>query len=269
MPFPRPLRTALLVLATAVASDVAAAQEATVYDVSVRANASRTELAALVDSLQRQIAASGSGSRRRALEQDLDIQLRRLASGDLRPGDRILLRIRPELPTQEAATIKEDTTLVTPQLTVEIPGLPPISMRGVLFADVDAHLRREVRAVIRNVRVTAVPLVSIGVLGSVTRPGYFLVPVSASVTEALMVAGGPLADADPNGLVLQRGGQEHWNRAIMTAASQRQVSLISLGVHDGDVLVVKRVAAPIDRTSTLSILSFVLQGVLILTQLRN
>ena len=244
------------------------AQAQSVYDVSVRAMADRRELTSIADSLEREIARSGvSSRRRRELQADLELQRQRLAVGDLAPNDRILLRVSSDTPRQDALVPQQDTIVVTPESTVQVPGMPPISMRGVLRSEVEVYLRNQIQAVIRNARVSAVPLVSIGVLGSVTRPGYFSVPITASVTEAIMAAGGPTADADPNGLELQRGGRARWNRATMTAASQRQVSLASLGADDGDALVVGKASAPLDRTTAFSIVAFLLQGVVIVTQL--
>ena len=263
----RLLRFALLILAAAVSSE-ARAQTQSVYDVSLRALATRSELSGIVDSLDREIGRS-SGGRRRMLQADLETQRQRLIVGDVAPGDRILLTVRSELQRQDSLTPRHDTIVVTTESTVQVPGLPAISMRGVLRSEVETHLRDQIHAVIRNARVSAVQLVSVGVLGSVTRPGYFFVPITASVTETIMAAGGPSADADPNGLVFQRGGRDIWNRATMTAAAQRQVSLASLGTDNGDVLLVNKNATQIDRTSAITIISFVLQSFVIVTQLRS
>ena len=263
------LRSAILIFTVALPS-VVGAQEQSVYDVSVRALANRRELIALSDSLEKGIERPGlSDKRRRAMRTDLVDQRQRLATGDLSPGDRILLRVFFDTPGRDSSSQGQDTVVVSSESTIKVAGLPPISMRGVLRSEVESYLLSQVTAVIRNARVTAVPLVSIGVLGSVTRPGYFLLPITSSITEAIMASGGPSADADPNGLVFQRGGREHWNRATMSAAAQQQVSLAGLGADDGDVLVVKRISAPLDRNFLLGALGFLLQGVFIITQLGN
>jgi len=265
----RLLRSAVVLLFAALPS-VVCAQEKTVYDVSVRALANRRELTALTDSLEREVVRPGmKDSRRRSIQKDLDLQRQRLTTGDLAPGDRVLLRIFFDTPAQDALPTRQDTVTVTSESRIKVAGLPSISMRGVLRSEVETYLFGQISAVIRNARVSAVPLVSIGILGSVTRPGYFLVPITSSVTEAIMTAGGPSIDADPNGLVFQRGGREHWNRAVMTAAAQQQVSLGSLGADDGDVLVINKISAPLDRNFLLGALGFVFQGVLIATQLGN
>jgi hypothetical protein len=266
LPF-RPLHYALLIAFAALPS-VTRAQEQSVYDVSIRALANRRELMALVDSIQREISRPGTSARkRRLLQTDLEVQRQRLSTGDVAPGDRILLRVLSEALRQDSVTSRPDTVIVSAESTVQVRGLEPISMRGVLRSDVEQYLRDQITAVIRNARVTAVPLVSIGVLGSVTRPGYFFVPITSSVTEAIMASGGPLVDADPNGIVFQRGGRNRWNRATMAAAQQQQVSLAALGTANGDVLLITKAPSPLDRTTALGIVGAIMQGVLIVTQL--
>lgn len=202
------------------------------------------------------------------MQEDLDTQRRRLAIGDMTPGDRILLRLSLDATRQDTVGTRQDTLVISSESTLRLAGLPPIPMRGVLRSEVESHLQAQVTAVIRNGRVTAVPLMSIGVLGAVARPGYFFVPVTASVTEAIMAAGGPSTEADPNGLVLMRGGQPRWDRATMTAAVQQQVSLAGLGADDGDVLLISKSSTPLDRGFLLGALGFVLQAVFIVSSLR-
>jgi protein involved in polysaccharide export with SLBB domain len=141
-------------------------------------------------------------------------------------------------------------------------------MQGVLRSEVEGHLRSQISAVIRSARVSAVPLLSIGVLGAVTRPGYFWVPVTASVSDAIMVAGGPATDADLKSLVMLRAGKEQWSRATMTAALQRRISLGSLGADDGDVLSLSKAAAPLDRNFLMGALGLALQSVFLFSTLR-
>lgn len=264
----RILRTALLFCTIALPS-VVAGQGRSVYDASVRALAGRRELTALADSLARAMTQPGvSDARRRAMQEDLDIQRQRLAIGDISPGDRILVRMALDGMRQDTSGTRQDTLVISSESTIDVAGVPPISLRGLLHSEVERHVQSQITAVIRNARVSAVPLMSIGVLGSVTRPGYFFVPVTASVTEAIMAAGGPSVEADPNGLVLQRGGRPQWDSATMTAAIQQRVSLAGLGADDGDVLLMKKAPGSLDRSFLLGALGFVLQGVFIVGSLR-
>jgi len=237
------------------------AQELTVVEVSLRALASRTELTALADSIERALARSGiPDKRRRAMSADLERQRQRLAIGDILPGDRILLRYVTE-------TARQDTVVVSPESMLALSGMPPIRMGGLLWSEVESHLRDQVSPLVLNARVSAVPLVSIGVLGSVTRPGYFLVPITASIAESIMAAGGPTADADPNGIAMKHGGRDRWNRATMIAASQNQLSLASLGATNGDAFIVNKASPPFDRGFLIGVVGLLLQGVLIATAL--
>lgn len=264
----RLLRSAILLLAVMLPS-VLPAQRESLYEVSTRGLAGRRELTGIVDSLERAITQPGvSQSRRRGMQKDLEDQRRRLAVGDFVPGDRILLRVFTDAPQRDSGSTQPDTVLISPELTVRVAGLPPISLRGVLRSELESHLFSSVSAVIRNARVSAVSLVSIGILGAVTRPGYFYVPVTSSVTDAIMTAGGPSPDADPKGLMYLRGGRELWNRSTMAAASQKQVTLASLGADHGDVLVIDKVSPPVDRNFVIGALGFVIQSVFFITQIR-
>jgi hypothetical protein len=264
----RLLRSAILLLAVMLPS-VLPAQRESLYEVSTRGLAGRRELTGIVDSLERAIMQPGvSESRRRGMQKDLEDQRRRLALGDFVPGDRILLRVFTDAPQRDSAGTRPDTVLISPELTIRVAGLPPISLRGVLRSELESYLFSTVSAVIRNARVSAVALVSIGVLGAVTRPGYFYVPFTSSITDAIMTAGGPSPEADPKGLLYTRGGRELWNRATMAAAAQKQVTLASLGASDGDVLVIDKVSAPVDRSFVIGAIGFVLQSVFIIAQIR-
>lgn len=257
---PRLLRLAFLLTAVAVPS-VSGAQELTLYDVSLRALASRQALTSLVDSLERKLAQPGVSMRtQRVLRADIETQRQRLSLGDFAPGDRILVRYATE-------QIRQDTVMVSPGSMVGLSGMPPISVRGVLWSEVENHLRDEIRPFLVNAQVSAVPLISIGVLGSVTRPGFFLVPITSPISEALMAAGGPTTESDPDGVFLKHSGRDRWDRATMLAATQNQLSLATLGARNGDVLVVNKSAPPFDRTFMLGVVGLVLQGVLIVTAL--
>lgn len=270
-PVHHPLRTALAVLrcllrpalflVAVLSPGVALAQGLTIVDVSKRALANRGELTALADSLGRELSRPGLPNRRRLeIVADQARQRQRLATGDLVPGDKILLRYTTDSPRQ-------DTAVVSSELVISLPGIPAIRMVGVLWSEVEDHLREQLRPFVRNTQVSAVPLVSIGVLGAVARPGYYLVPITAPISEAIMVAGGPTTDAAPDGIAMKHAGRDRWNRATMIAASQNQLSLASLGAANGDVLLVTRASLPMDRGFLLAVVGLMVQGVLIVTAL--
>jgi protein involved in polysaccharide export with SLBB domain len=232
-------------------------------EIAIRKGATRAELTAIADSLERVLGQMASTDRRRPLVQsDLSEQRRRLVEGDLRANDRLLVKFQAEVQ-------QVDTVTVSPTLGVAIARLAEIPIRGVLFSELDTHLQSQVDRYVRNAKVTVVPLVSVGVFGSVTRPGYYLLPQTATLAEALMTAGGPVADADAGGVMLKHGGSDRWTVNQMTAALQSQLSIAALGAENGDVLEIGRRTAPYDRTFVFTAAGLVLQLLLTLTIIRG
>jgi protein involved in polysaccharide export with SLBB domain len=232
-------------------------------EIAVRRGATRAELTAIADSLERVLAQLPATDRRRALLQaDLLEQRRRLAVGDLRANDRLLVRF-------QADAQQVDTVTVSSTLGITVARLAEIPVRGVLYSELDAHLQSQIDRYVRNARITAAPLVSVGVLGSVTRPGYYLVPQTATLAEAVMTAGGPIAEADAGGVMLKHGGSDRWTPNQMTAALQAQLSLSALGAENGDVLEIGRRTAPYDRTFVFTAAGLVLQLLLTVTIIRG
>lgn len=234
-------------------------QDRRLHDTAVQAYASRAELRGLADSLDRVAETpSSSGRQRESARATADIVRRRLAEGDVRPGDRLLVRVGTD-------QMRGDTVVVTPAVGVVLAGIPELSLQGALLSELQVTLQGQVERFVRNAKVSIEPLRSVGILGAVTRPGYYLLPISGSATDAIMAAGGPTAEADPNGIIVRRGGKVRWTRTDMTAATQRQLSLASLGVETGDLITVDRLSPPIDRGFVLTVAGFALQAVFAVT----
>jgi protein involved in polysaccharide export with SLBB domain len=254
----RTLLTPPLFLLAAISLDLHA-QRPSFRDVARRALASRSELVGLVDSLEATLPALDPKARSLAMAA-IASERQRLAEGDFRPGDRILLRVASE-------SVRTDTITVSGATTLAVSGVPDLPLRGVLRSELSGHLQEQLDRFVRNARVTALPLVSVGVLGSVARPGYYLIPSSTPITEALMAAGGPTSEADPSGIMLRHGGRDAWSRTEMVAAAQGQLSLASLGTVSGDVILVNRLPPPVDRTFFLAVSAIVLQGIVTIAAL--
>lgn len=254
---PRSLRLLLWLGALPLAN--ASAQYTDLRSVAGRALATRVELQAMVDSLD--VAAAKANPRQRGRLQAIVIdERRRLQDGDFQPGDRILVRVSTE-------SVRADTITVSSQYSAQIPGVPDIPLRGILRSELEQYMQDQLDRYVRNARVSATPLVSIGVLGSVMRPGFYWISATSSISEAVMVAGGPMTDADPQGMSVQHGGKDLWSRTEMVAAIQTQMSLGSLGVRAGDHLLVRKLAPPVDRNFVIGVVAILLQGVVTISAL--
>lgn len=239
------LMLGILVLSLVVAPDASAQQSTTGGRFATRA-----ELEATAQTLERAAASPAYSARLRGQAQrDLAQVRRRLISGDFLIGERIHVTV------SATETNFDDTLTVRDSLVVEIPGIRRFSLAGVLRAELQERAHREVNAVVRNASVTARPLMRIAVLGAVTAPGFFAVTPETLVDQLLMLAGSPDANAPFERLRFMRADTVLMEGKDVLRAIADGRTLGSLDLRDGDVLRVPSGAAPWDRASTLQIVT--------------
>lgn len=155
----------------------------------------------------------------------------RLNNGDFQPGDRILLNYQSD-------TEHRDTLIVRATRDVVLPWKTSISLAGVLRSEAGAVLESELRKYVKAGAVEVIPLMRVGILGEVARPGYFAFPSDMPLTEVLMGAGGPTAEADMRRTSVTRGGRELKSPAETSHAISAGLTLDQFGLSAGDELVV-------------------------------
>jgi protein involved in polysaccharide export with SLBB domain len=153
----------------------------------------------------------------------------RLEAGDFLVGDRVVVTVLDE-PTLS------DTAIVRSGTTIELGTLPPISLKGVLRAELDGHLKRELSRYVRDPRVSAVPLLRVAVFGHVERPGYLHVPADVLLSDLLMRAGGPTGTAELRKAELRRGAERLIGARDVQTALADGISLDDLHLRSGDEL---------------------------------
>ena len=227
--FRRPLRIATLALV--LASGSAGAQGATLSSSSRMATRAELESAAAEFDQLAASTAYGEQTRGRARGQAVAIR-RRLTDGDFRVGDRIVLRVEGELAVNDTITVLDG-------LKVPVPRFRQVTLTGVLRSELELRLRTELaEVVVRNLTVTARPLMRLAVHGSVTRPGYLSVPPETTVDALLMLAGGPLATAAMNEMTLTRADTVLLGAAATRSALTQGLTVGQLDLTDGDALFV-------------------------------
>jgi protein involved in polysaccharide export with SLBB domain len=150
-------------------------------------------------------------------------------------GDRVLLSV-------EGDSALSDTFTVVPGPALRLPEIGEISLAGVPRADVEAHLTRELGRYIKDPVVEARALIRVSVLGEVTRPGFYAVPIDLVLPDALMLAGGATQDARIDRLRIVRGNAALWSGSRLQDAIARGSTLDQLGVQAGD-----RIEVPKER----------------------
>ncbi len=192
----------------------------------------RAELQQLLGRLEEAASSSGySRSLRQRAAAEAGVVRARLQEGDFQIGDRIVLRVEGE-PTLS------DTLAVGPGRELQLPNIGSIPLDGVLRSELEKHLRAELGRYLQEPVVHASSLIRIAVLGSVGSQGFFTMPASALVEEALMRAGGPAANAELNEAEIVRGDQVIWSGAALHEAIIVGRTLDQLSLRAGDRIIV-------------------------------
>lgn len=204
-----------------------------ILEMDVRgAELTRAELRTLLERLEEAASAPGySGELRGQAAREASYVRERLEEGDFRVGDRVVLVVRgePEL---------SDTLTVTGSRTLDLPQIGPVSLDGVLRSELESHLTNALGQYLREPDVRAHALIRIAVLGSVGAPGFYTLPASALLEQALMAAGGPAARADIEDVRIRRGEQVVWEGELLQRAMVEGRTLDQLSLRAGDRIMV-------------------------------
>lgn len=185
-----------------------------------RALATRADLEAALAAANQKGGQKLSGRDREILEQ-------RLNEGDFRMGDRVFVTIQSD-------KITSDTFSVLSGQILTLPDMDTLRLRGVLRSELQQTLQNHVAKYIRTPNVKAEALLRIGVLGAVTRPGYYSVRAELPVGDLPMIASGLSGEADLKKVQILRDGKEYWPREDVRRAMASGMSLDVLGVKGGD-----------------------------------
>ena len=157
----------------------------------------------------------------------------RLARGDFRVGDRILLTVEGEKELSDTFTVG-----LGGQLTLPIIG--NVSLEGVLRSELQEYLRRRLAQNLRDPTVQTRAFVRLSIQGAVTHPGYYGVPADALLSDALMAAGGTMQEANLPKLRIERDGKPIWEGKALQQAIAEGRTLDGAGLVAGDQVIVPK-----------------------------
>ena len=213
-------RSWIAVLLLLVTAPTLAAQEGARSDTRAELEARRDSLASVLVRL------SPEDERMAEVERRLATVEQRLRIGDFRPGDMVSLDVRG----------RDEYTgnfPVQPDQTLELPGLDPVPLAGVLYSEATEVIRSSLATVLRNPVVELTFQMRLAVTGHIGDPGFYDVPGSILLSDVLTLAGGPSQNADIDNIEVRRDGE-----TIMKG--QRLVTqgftLDDLGLRSGDVI---------------------------------
>jgi protein involved in polysaccharide export with SLBB domain len=223
----RVLSEAALVVSALVVAPSAAAQAAQGLQL-----ASRAELVARKDSLERVLAAGAlRGKSREQAAGEVAALQRRLEEGDFQVGDRFLVTILHD-------NAVSDSVLVREERAVSIASLPDASVQGVLRSELTDHLSAHVAKYLKSATVRTQLLTRVSVIGAVARPGYYYVAPNRPVSELLMAVGGAAPTAKLAGAEVRRNGRVVLPSKAVRRALEAGLTLEQLDIRSGDEMLV-------------------------------
>lgn len=189
--------------------------------------ASREELTARIRQLQQQLGGTAKADEKSKVQAEISAISARLAEGDFRVGDRIVVII-----TQN--DVRMDSVAVRDSLKVSLGAFPDVSLHGVLRSELDSYLTTFVARYLLNSRVRAIALSRISVVGAVGRPGYYYAVPDRPLSELVALAGGPVPEAKIGELEVKRG-----DLVVLSKKSAQRVldegrTLEQLDIQSGD-----------------------------------
>jgi len=151
----------------------------------------------------------------------------RLENGDFQEGDRIVVVI-------QSAQLQNDTLTVRAGKVLQIPHMGDLPLQGVLRSELPEKVTAHLSEYLKDPTARVTPLVRMGVLGHVQRPGYYYTSADVLLTDVVMLAGGPAPDADMQNITIHRGPDVIWKAADTRTALTDGLSLDRLHLRAGD-----------------------------------
>lgn len=191
----------------------------------------RDDLEARRDSLAEVLVTLDAGDERtEEVERRLATVEQRLRLGDFRPGDMVSLDVRG----------REEYTgnfPVQPDQSLELPGIDPVSLRGVLYSEAPGVIEEALATILRNPVVELTNQMRLAVTGQISNPGFYDVRGTLLLSDVLTLAGGPTQNAEIEKIEVRRDGSTIMSGEELVTAG---FTLDDLGLRSGDVIRIPR-----------------------------
>lgn len=197
-----------------------------------RPEPTREQLESLAAQVEREAQQARTAEERARKQAEATTIRQRLQEGDFHVGDRIALVVRG------GDSTLNDTVVVRAGRLIQLPNIPDIPLAGVLHSELDGYLTKELSRYLKAPEVESTPLVQIAVLGPVGHPGFFSVPSDMTLTDAIMLAGGPTQGGDVNKTQIRRDNRVIKEAEIVRQAFAAGTTLDQMNLRAGDQIVV-------------------------------
>lgn len=155
----------------------------------------------------------------------------RLEHGDFQDGDRIVVQLLGSVPYNDTITVRAGKML-------PLPRMDDLALEGVLRSELNDALSHHLARYLRDSTARATPMLRLAVLGQVRSPGYYYTPADVLLSDVLMQAGGPAADANLGDMTIRRSGETIWDAQDTRTAVTDGLSLDRLHLRAGDEIYV-------------------------------
>ena len=206
------------------------ASRAGAQGVSTSLLASRAELTAEASKAESAASVGAASMRTRNAINAAAIR-QRLRDGDLQVGDLVEVSFISD-------AVHRDTLVVKPGRTIELSGMAVVPVTGMLRSEVSERLSAVILGYVKAQQIEITPLIRLGILGAVARPGYFALAPDIPLTRAIMAAGGPTTAADVDRAVVRRRNQELHSSNETRRAIADGLTIDQFGLSAGDELIV-------------------------------
>ena len=159
----------------------------------------------------------------------------RLTNGDFAPGDRIMLEVVGD-------TVLTDTFTVRGDRILPLANVAEVSLQGVLDSELEAWLTRELLKYIRQVTLTATPLVRLSLIGF-QQSNFYTLPVDRAITDVISAAGGWAPQVAWEKTVVRRAGTVVLDAKATGDAIRQGKTVGDMSLRDGDELFAPAAAA--------------------------
>jgi protein involved in polysaccharide export with SLBB domain len=151
----------------------------------------------------------------------------RLRVGDFAIGDKVLIDVVGDPTLSDTFSVRSGRVLV-------LPSMPPLSLEGILRSEADSVIVGFLGKYLRDPQVTVTPLVRIGILGGVIRPGYYDVEAQSLLSDMVMHAGGLGGTGDMGRSKIFRGNEMVLDQKAVNVAISNGSTLDLLNIQSGD-----------------------------------
>ncbi|MEP6618266.1 MAG: SLBB domain-containing protein [bacterium] len=176
----------------------------------------------------------------------------RLQKGDFQDGDRIVVKVLGTASLTNAMQANDTVTLRAGKL-LPLPQMGEVPLDGVLRSELSGKVSSHIAKFLNDSSVRVTPLVRLAVLGQVRTPGYYWSQADVLLSEVVMKAGGPLANADVGNMLIRRDGKVLWNAQDTRTALSDGLTVDRLHLRAGDELYVDDIKGGIPWQTILQI----------------